>query len=304
MDNIAVVKRDKVYNWHGRFNEPGLTVMPGEIFAAETELCTGNWLHSINDTWSPEKSCALNPAICVEIRGAKPGDILAVKILDIEVDTIGYTGFCGSSNPLAGLIYDKSWGLNVKTVNIRDGFVEWSEKIKIPVQPMIGTLGTAPESEVLSNARGGNYGGNMDVNEVTIGTTVYLPVFVEGALLHIGDVHAVQGDGEINNAGGIECRSKVKMCANILAKPPRMEWVRMENDDHIMAVACCRSVEEAFYAAAGEILCWMVDGYSFTEEEAYLLMGQVMEARSTQFVNPTRTYICKMPKKYLYSCSP
>lgn len=299
MNNMAVAKRNKTFNVHGRFNEPGLSIMPGEEFIAETELCSGPWLHSINDSWSPEKTNALNPTVCVEIKGAKPGDVLAVKILDIELDEIGYTGFCGSSNPLAGLIYDKAWGLNEKTVNIRKGFVEWNKKIKIPVKPMIGTLGTAPESEVLSNAKGGSHGGNMDVNEVTIGTTVYLPVFVEGALLHIGDVHAIQGDGEINNAGGIECRSKVRMFADILSKSPRMKWVRMENDDYIMSVSCCRSVEESFYAAAREILCWMVDGYGFTDEEAYLLMGQVMEARSTQFVNPTRTYICKMPKKYL-----
>ena len=78
-----------------------------------------------------------------------------------------------------------------------------------------------------------------------------------------------------------------------------MDWIRIENEAYIMGVACCRSVEESFYAAAKEILCWMAESYGFTVDEAYLLMGQVMEARATQFVNPTRTYICKIPKKYI-----
>jgi acetamidase/formamidase len=251
------------------------------------------------DRWSPDKISALNPTVCVKIEGACPGDLLAVRILDIEVDGIGYTGFNDASNPLAGLICRREWKLNTKTVRIKNGFIEWSDRIRIPVRPMIGTLGTAPALEVLSNARGGNHGGNMDVNEVAPGSTVYLPVFVDGALLHIGDVHAAQGDGEINCSGGIECRSKVRLSVDVVKMPERMEWVRIEDRDYIMAVACGRSLEESFYGASREILYWMADEYGFTEEEAYLLMGQVMEARSTQFVKPTRTYICKMPKKYL-----
>jgi acetamidase/formamidase len=66
-----------------------------------------------------------------------------------------------------------------------------------------------------------------------------------------------------------------------------------------MTVACCTTAEEAFYAASRELLLWITGEYGFDEGEAYLLMGQVMQARCTQFVNPTRTYICKMAKRYL-----
>lgn len=296
---MKLVKRDILYKEHGRFNKPSLSVEIGEEFLAETELCSGDWLHSIEDTYSPDKADGPNPTVCVEIKGAMPGDMLAVKILDIEVDEIGYTGFEGSKNPLAHLIYRKEWGLTTKTVSIKDGFVLWSDKVKLPVKPMIGTLGVAPEFEVISNACAGKHGGNMDVNEVTIGNVIYLPVYVPGALLHIGDVHALQGDGEINNGGGIECRSKVRLSVNVVQKPENIECVRIENDDYIMTVACGRSVEESFYDAARELVNWMKEGYGFTVDEAYLLMGQVLEARATQFVNPTRTYICKILKKYL-----
>ena len=296
---MKTAKRDKTYNVHSRYNEPQFTVKPGEEFAAETELCTGGWLHSLGDTWSPDKSCALNPTVCVAVEGAQPGNVLAVRILDIVPDAVGYTGFDRNLNPLARRIADHEWPLTVKTVEIRDGFVLWSEKLKIPTRPMIGTLGTAPVEETLSNARGGEHGGNMDVQEVEAGCTVYLPISVPGALLHIGDAHAVQGDGEINCAGGVECRTKVRLAVDIVPKPQGMAWPRIENADYIMAVACCATAEESFYAAAGELLRWITGGYGYDEGEAYLLMGQVMEARCTQFVNPTRTYVCKMPKRYL-----
>jgi amidase len=291
--------RDKTYDMHSRYNEPQFIVSPGEEFLAETELCTGGWLHSAGDEWSPDKSCALNPTVCVAVDGAMPGGMLAVRILDISVESVGYTGFDNEPDSLACRITRHAWPLTVKTVEIKDGFVHWSKDLKIPARPMIGTLGTAPAEEVTGNAFGGRHGGNMDVQEVRAGSTVYLPVCVPGAILHVGDVHAVQGDGEINCAGGVECRSVVRLAVENLPKPDGMMWPRIEDDDYIMAVACCGTVEESFHCAAGELLRWLVDGYGLPESEAYLLMGQVMEARCTQFVNPTRSYICKMAKKYL-----
>ncbi|HHV59542.1 MAG TPA: acetamidase [Clostridiaceae bacterium] len=296
---MKIARRDVVYNEHSRFNKPGLVVEPKEEFIIETELCSGDWLKSNEDRFDLSKIRGCNPCVCVEIKGANPGSILAVKILDIQVNNIGFTGFDISFNPLATYIYPRQWGLTTKTVEIKDGYIHWSEKLKLPVKPMIGTIGTAPESEVLSNSRGGFHGGNMDANEVAAGSTVYLPVSVPGALLHVGDVHAIQGDGEISNGGGIECRATIRLVVDVVDKPVRMNCVRIEDNDYIMAVACLGTVEESFYHAAREILCWMVDSYGFTYEEAFLLMSQVMEARCTQFVNPTRTYICKMPKKYL-----
>lgn len=76
---------------------------------------------------------------------------------------------------------------------IRNNHIKWNDKIKIPIKPMIGTLGTATKYEMkfLENTRGENHGSNMDVNEVIIQCSVYLPVYIKGGLLHIGDVHAI-----------------------------------------------------------------------------------------------------------------
>jgi len=296
---MKTATRDIVYYYHSPLNKPAITVQPGEVFQAETELCSGTWLKSLDDCYSKKKAVGSNPTVVVAVDGAKAGDVIAVEILDIEVDSIGYTGFEDPFNPLARQILNRDWGLATKTLAIENGRIVWNEKIRIPIKPMIGTLGTSPLQEELSNSKGGPHGGNMDVQEVAVGSTVYLPVSVPGALLHVGDAHAVQGDGEINSAGGVECRALVRLKVGIAPKPVNMKCVRIENQEYIMGIACEQSVEESFHTAAREVLHWMVDDYGFGEEEAYLLMGQVMEARCTQFVNPTRTYICKMPKKYL-----
>lgn len=296
---MQTARRTSTYDYHSPHNKPQFTVQPGEIFVAETELCTGGWLTSPEDVWTPDKTSALNPAVVVAVAGAKPGDVLKVTILDIVPDKQGYTGFSRASNPLARIIADHPWDMNVRTVRIEDGYVLFNQNLRLPIAPMIGTLGTAPAVEVISNAFGGRYGGNMDVQEVAPGATVYLPVAVEGALLHIGDVHAIQGDGEICCSGGIECRSVVTLKAEVLPAIPGMATVRIETDAYIGAIACLRSMEESFYAATRELLGWMAADYGFSFEEGYLLMAQVLEARNTQMVNPTRSTIAKMPKRFL-----
>ena len=90
---MRTVKRDVVYRHHSRFNKPAMTVRPGELFGAETELCTGPWLQSIDDVWRPELSAGPNPTVVVAVEGAVPGDCLAVRIHNIVPEGIGYTGF-------------------------------------------------------------------------------------------------------------------------------------------------------------------------------------------------------------------
>ena len=296
------LSRDTLYNIHSGANKPGLVVKPGQEFLAETELCTGDWLKSIDDQFSyGKRKGSPNPTVVVAVEGAKPGDAVIVRIHDIIPDEIGYTGFdTDKNNPLSALIYPKEWGLTTKTVRIKDGFVRWSDKLKLPISPMIGTLGTAPDrGESLLNSKGGYYGGNMDVQEVRAGASVWLPVSVPGALVHIGDVHAIQGDGEICSGGGIECRSVVRLSVDIAEKPAAMNWPRIVDDTHIMTICCHRTLEESFYCATRDLINWMVDDYGFDVGEAYMLLAQVMEARATQLVNPTYSYVCKIAKKYL-----
>jgi len=291
--------RDKVYTVHSKDNAPQITVEPGETFIVETEMCSGDWLKSADDVWAPGKGFGPNPAVCIAVAGAEPGDVLAVRIDDVRPGGLGYTGFAPGQNPFPDWIRRKEWGVVTRTVRIRDGYVEWGDR-RIPIRPMIGTLGVAPAREVFTNAWPGRHGGNMDIPEVTTGATVYLPVQVEGALLHVGDMHAIQGDGEINCGGGIECRGEATLTVELVSgKPERMGWPRIANDTHLMTVGFARPAEDAFRLATEQLVYWLADAYGYNETEAFMLLGLVMEARVTQFVNPLYTYLAKVPRRWL-----
>lgn len=298
---MQTAAKDVLYDEISRHNKPTLWVNPGERFRVETELNTGDWLHSLNDDFTVEKVTHKNPSSgAIYIQGAKPGHILVVKILDIQISDMGYTGFGPGMTPFPEWIRDKYWGRMIaKTVKIEGGLIHWSDRLKLPLKPMIGLLGTAPALGAAKNTENGQFGGNMDIQEIAPGNTVFLPVFVDGALLHVGDLHALMGDGEICAAGGIETRGTVTLEVNLAPKPSEMTWPRIETPDYIVTVGCARPAEDAFKIAVQEMILWMSKGYDFEETEAFLLLGQILEARCTQFVDPLFTYICKVNKQYL-----
>jgi amidase len=271
---------------------------------AETELCSGPWLEKVEDTYDHARNAGPNPAVVVAIEGARPGDCLAVHVHDVVPDEVGYTAVGPGGGALPDWLRRRAWGLVTKTVRIRQGFVEWDEGLRLAVSPMIGVLGTAPEEEVLKNSWPGPYGGNMDIQEVCSGATVYLPVNVDGALLHVGDMHAMMGDGEINGTGGIECRGRVTLSVELLPRPERMALPRILNDTHLITVGFARPAEDAFRLAVEQLVYWLADRYGWEEAQAFLFLGQVLEARVTQFVNPLYTYVAKVKRACLPAGDP
>ena len=299
---MQILERDALCYTNSARLSPAAWVEPGEVFLARTELCSGPWLQSPQDRWTPRRSMdspGSNPCVCAGVKGAKPGDLLAVDLLEVRPGELGYTGFAGWRNPLCQEIWPNDWDVVTRTVEIRDGFVRWDDRLALPVRPMVGTLATAPRQGEFPCSHQGRYGGNMDIQEVTGGATVYLPVEVEGALLQIGDVHAIMGDGEINRGGGIECRGEVLLRVRVLDRPPDFDWIRLEDRDYLMTAACTGDLRESFAQAARQLVLWMVQGFAFTPQEAYLLLGQVLESRCTAYVNPLYTVICKVKKEYL-----
>jgi acetamidase/formamidase len=122
---------------------------------------------------------------------------------------------------------------------------------------------------------------------------------VPGALLQIGDMHAIQGDGEICGAGGIEASGRVQVRCELSEKPQSMYWPRIVDEGHIATVAMARPAEDAFRHALAALVLWLEEDHGLTRGQAYLLLGQVLEARCTQFVNPTFTYVAKVARQYL-----
>jgi len=293
--------KDLLYFETGPDNAPTLRVEPGEEFEVETQINRGPWLDDHPDREALKiKLRGGNPTSgCIYVKGAEPGQMLIVHIGDIDVDPIGYTSFSGSNGAMPGWLGGTGVGAQSKVVEIRDGLIHWSDTLKIPAKPMLGFVGTAPENTRWHNGWAGEWGGNFDVPEITTGASVQLPVAVPGALLHIGDMHARQGDGEVCGAGGIEAGGRVRIRCEMADLPPTITWPRIANETHIMVAAQARPAEDAFRIAMEEMVIWLEDDYGFSSGEAYLFLGQVLEARCTQFVNPTFTYLAKVDRRYL-----
>jgi len=293
--------KDILYFETGPDNEPTLRVRAGEEFEVETQLNSGPWLDDHPDREIlRQKLRGGNPSSgCIYIEGAMPGHVLSVHIGEIDLDPIGFTNYWGSTGAMPGWMGPSGVGEQQKVVQIRDGKIIWSDTLELSVAPMLGVVGVAPASTRWSNIWAGQWGGNMDIQEVTSGATVHIPIFLPGALLHIGDMHAIQGDGEICGAGGIEAGGRVKISCKVSSKPKNMTWPRITNETHIITTAQAKPAEDAFRLALVEMILWLEEEYGFTQGEAYLLLGQVLEARCTQFVNPTFTYVCKVNREYL-----
>ena len=292
---------DILYFEVGKENEPTLFVDPGEEFEVLTQMNKGPWIEDRPNREELEKRLTSgNPSSgCIYVNGAEPGKMLSVSIGQINLGPIGYTRFSGSNGAMPAHLGSSAIGDHWKIVEIHEGKFTWSDNLTLEAKPMLGFVGVSPANERIRNNWGGYWGGNFDIQEVTTGATVHLPVMVPGALLHIGDMHAIQGDGEICGAGGIEAEGTAILTCAVTDKPESMEYPRIENESHIIAVGMAKPAEDAFRMALENLILWMEEDYGFTRAEAFLLLGQVLEARCTQYVNPTYTYVAKIAKRYL-----
>jgi amidase len=185
----------------------------------------------------------------------------------------------------------------VRKVNVTTEGVEWNERITLPYEPFIGTIGTAPQIDSVNSLTPGSHGGNMDLPDVGPGCTLYLPVRAEGALLYLGDGHAVQGDGELCGVA-IEFPTTTRMTLD-LVKGWTLNWPRLENDEFIMSIGSARPLEDAARIAYADLVQWMVDGHGFDKWEAYMLLTQIGKVRLGNMVDPNYTIGASIAKRYL-----
>ncbi len=287
-------------------NPPTLWVEPGEAFEVVTQMNRAIDISDVpedlRDDWLSYTSDQVeraNPSSgAIWVRGAEPGMVIEVFIEDMELAPVGYAVF-GGDNPLfPSTPVTTSDRRAARAVRIRDGRVIWDERLTIPARPMVGMVAVAPAHEAQSTLRVGYWGGNLDVQEIGPRAGVRLVVHVPGALLHIGDVHAVQGDGEIAGAA-LETSALIRLRVEVMERPPEMVWPRIVTTDHIFTVGADRPAERAFRIAVSELIAWLGADHGLPPEEAVLLLGQVLEARATQVVNPTITCIAGVKREVL-----
>ncbi len=284
--------------------EPVLRIKPGDIL--ETNTLYSDFFTEKDGPWPGE----VGP---IYVEGATPDDTLVVKIIKIRPN-IG-TGRSGTSTVYGSLTATNTtpmlhdpvppkmfiWKIDgqkmTATLNLPNSRME---KVKVNLVPMLGRLATAPPGDqAIPGGVPYNFGGNMDTSYARKGAIVYLPIFHEGAYFYFGDVHALQGDGEITGSG-IETSADIAIQIDLI-KEKKIEWPRLENDEYIMVAGSIRPLMDAFRIAHVEMVKWLESDYGFDRWEALQLLSQVGSAQVANVVDPNYTVIAKFPKKYLPS---
>ena len=233
----------------------------------------------------------INPATGpVYIEEAEPGDTLEVHIEKIDLADQGACCII----PNFGFIaedFPEPW---TRIIPIKDGYAEFSSTIKIPIDPFPGTIIVAPPEGAHGTLIPKEYGGNMDSKACRVGTTVYLPIFVKGALFGVGDVHAVQGDGEVcGTAVEIDADVTIKLVVN---KEKKIKRPQYETDEYFMTTAWGETTDEAAKIALRDMIDWLVAEKKLTREEAYALCSCTVDIRVSQFVDVTPGVRAVLPK--------
>lgn len=241
------------------------------------------------------------------VEGAEPGDALAVRFDRLVPNRRrGFTGSLIAERILEPAFVrtlpekrEVDWDVDVdkKTVTLSDP----ESKINgytVPMVPMLGCFGVAPpRGQAISTATSYVNGGNMDYRGHVEGVTIYFPVATPGALFHLGDGHAVQGDGEIVGTG-VEISMDVQFTAWVV-KHSNIIWPRTENDEYLMAFGNARPLDEALQYATTELLRWLDADFGLDTESASIMLGQTIEYEIANVFDPAYTVVAKLKKSWL-----
>ena len=230
----------------------------------------------------------------VYVEGAEPGDALEVKILSIDLPIdYGYNGCsgfvpenCERGTPSKILTLDRT----AMTSAFAPGIV-------IPLKPFFGSMGVAPAPELgrVSSNPPGRHAGNMDNKELVAGSTLYIPVFAKGALFEIGDGHAAQGDGEVDQTAiETSLRAKVQLTVR---KDMKLTWPRAETATDYISMATDPDLAVATKGAIQEMIDFVVAEKKLTRHQAYQLVSVAGNVAVTQLVDkPNLGVHVRLPK--------
>jgi amidase len=271
---------------------PAIHVQPGETLILETLDALDDQIRSDDDSASKVDLDHVNAATGpVYVEGAQPGDTLVAEILDIQPWDRGAALII----PGFGFLQDTIPGPYTKVFRLeQDGSMQFGSRIRLPLKPMIGTIGVAP-LEPITTLSSGAHGGNLDTTDIKAGCKVYLPVFVEGALFGVGDVHATMGDGEVCGTG-VECGAEVTIRLDLRRDFP-IERPCLESPTEIMTLASAEGgLEDAIRLALQDMISWLQRDRGLSQEEAYVLVSIAGDVRIGQIVDPAVTVRVAMPK--------
>lgn len=274
--------------------EPVLKVPSGETVRIRTKDCFGNQLQGPEDQLSEIDWEAINPATGpIYVEGAVAGGTLKVHIDNIELDA--QTSSCTGKDE--GVCGDRFSDWATHFCKVEDGKVVWDERLSIPLAPMIGVIGVAPEGEPVNCGTPGKHGGNMDNTAIAAGATLYFPVAVDGALFGCGDMHAVMGDGEVSVSG-----AEVAGYATVtLTALPELSVPNplIENDTHFGIIVSAESLDKAAGLAVQQMVDLLASRTNESEADLVMLLSLVADVRVCQMVDPEKTVRFMVPKYVL-----
>ncbi|ELZ55922.1 MULTISPECIES: acetamidase/formamidase family protein [Halorubrum] len=311
--------RERVSHLDGHVYEFGPEMDPvyeaddGESVTIETIDSLNGAIQSDDDLLDaiPEEVNAATGPIAVA--GASPGDVLAV---DIEAVRVAEDRGRVLTAPGFGLLQDDpeidhpaTRVTEVEGGGAVDGEAGGPENgdggridfegIDVPIEPVIGTIGVATGGETVSTLTPDDHGGNLDTTDVTGGTTVYFPVFQEGAMLAMGDAKAAMADGEMCGTGA-EIAVEVDATLSVIEDPTvSLDRPVVDTGDAVKTLASAETLEEAVELANGDMLDLLAHHHGLSRTDAYLFSSLVGGLEVSQVVDPQVTARNAVPSEYL-----
>ena len=267
---------------------PATTVPAGETVALETSDCYDGQVSLEADCpgdagIEPGRG---NPATGpVYVEGAAPGDTL---VAHIEAVSVASRGLLFGNDRHGG----NRFGGVVRMV---DGHALLPGGFRQRVEPVVGVVGVATEAEVVPNTTPGDHGGNLDTPDIRAGASVHLPVFQPGALFGVGDLHALQGDGEVCGQG-VEVAGEVVVRLEIM-KGAMLRSPLILTRTHWAVLASAPDLDEAVEMALLRARDFIMFRAGVRDQEAMMLLSCVCDVRISQIVNPLRTVRVCIPRK-------
>lgn len=289
----------KIHKMSGE-NAAAAMAKSGDTVCFETLDCFGCQLKSEADLLGGLDWNNINPATGpLFVEEAEPGDVLKVEILSIELDDHGVMVDAPGEGVTGCAVSEET----TKILPVSNGMVKFNDKLSFPICPMIGVIGTAPAGEGIDTGTPSAHGGNMDCTRIGAGATLYLPVNVQGALLAMGDLHALMGDGEVEVCG-VEIAGAVTVKVTVL-KNCGLPTPFLVNEDTAMAIYSAETVDEACVGATMAMHKFLMGELKMNEHEAGMLLSVVGNLRICQIVDPEKTCRMELPrnvtKAYNYS---
>lgn len=293
------------WGWFDNAQPPVLAVRSGDTVVMETMMASNNQILPGVSIEEITRLRVENPGRGphtitgpIWVEDAQPGDVLKVRINRIALRPYG-ANWNLPGNLQLGQFPDEFPDGQVRHFyfDLRRMVTQFAPGIEIPLRPFPGIIGVArAEPGQYSTVPPGPFGGNMDIRELVEGTTVYLPVFVEGALLWSGDSHAAQGNGEINLTAIETAFNELSLTIEVIKGRPQA-WPRIETPTHWITVGYDRDLDKALDILKEETVAFLVEQRSISAGQATALMPAIADVRIAEMVNQLKGVYAMLPKR-------